>query len=139
MIPAGPLFHKPQSFISAKNLLYTRISVGVYIILLHKLILGNSDNGMNTGLGLITAEYIIMFFMVKQMSLCKKWARTIVLIICVLVAASYIFIFKIESKVSMAEVALFVLQAAFQLVALIFLYTIESNTWFNSRTNNTLP
>jgi hypothetical protein len=139
MIPAGPLFHKPQSFISAKNLLYTSICVGVFTILLHKFMPGGLANNIIAGLALISAEYLIMFFIVKQMGLCKKWARTIFLIIYIVITTSYIFLFKIELRVSMAEIALFVFQAAFQFIALIFLYTKESNAWFNSNTGNALP
>jgi len=46
---------------------------------------------------------------------------------------------KMELRVSMAEWAFFVLQAVFELIAIVFLYTKENNEWFNSRTTNTLP
>lgn len=139
MIPAGPLFHKPKSFISAKNLLYTSICIGVFTLLLHRLIPGILNSGVITGLVLIAAGYIILFFMVKQLGLCKKWARVAVIIICILIAAFYLFTFKMELNASMAEWAFFVLQAVFELIAAIFLYTKESNQWFNSSTTNTLP
>jgi hypothetical protein len=139
MIQSGPLFHKPQSFISAKNLLYTSICVGIFIILLHRLIPGTLGNGVITSIILISAEYIFMFFAAKQMALCKKWARTTLLFVFISLLATYLYMFKIESKVSMAEVALFILQTALQFLAIIFLYLKETNIWFNSRTSSALP
>ena len=139
MIPAGPLFHKPKSFISAKNLLYTSICIGFFTLLLHKLIPGVLNNGVETGLLLITVGYVILFIIIKQLALCKKLARAALIIICLLLSAFYLFTFKMELKASMAEWAFFVLQAVFELIAVIFLYTKESNQWFNSRTIHTLP
>jgi len=73
------------------------------------------------------------------MGLCQKWARAVSLVVVILITATYIIMFEKQPVVSMAEVGLFVLQAIFQLVALIFLYKEESNTWFNSRTGDSLP
>ncbi len=139
MIPAGPLFHKPKSFISAKNLLYTSICIGFFTLLLHKLIPGVLNNGVITGLLLITVGYVLLYLIIKQLSLCRKWARVGLIIACLLLTAFYLFMFKMELKASMAEWALFVLQAVFELMAILFLFTKESNYWFNSRTTVTLP
>ena len=139
MIPAGPLFHKPKSFISAKNLLYTSICIGVFTLLLHKLVPGVLNSGVITGLLLITVSYVMLFFIIKQLSLCKKWARVALIIVWLLLSAFYLFMFKMELKATMAEWAFFVVQAAFELIAIMFLYTKESNEWFNSRTTHTLP
>jgi hypothetical protein len=139
MIPAGPLFHKPKSFISAKNLLYTSICIGFFTLLLHKLAPGVLNGGVLTGLLLIALGYVMLYFIIKQLSLCKEWARPALIIACVLIAAFYLFTFKMEVKASMAEWAFFVLQAVFELMAVIFLYTKESNHWFNSSTTHELP
>jgi hypothetical protein len=139
MIPAGPLFHKPKSLISAKNLLYTSICIGFFTLLLHKLIPGVLNNGVATGLLLITLGYVLLYFIIRQLGLCKKWARVALIIECLLITAFYLFMFKMELKASMAEWALFILQAVFELIAILFLYTRESNLWFNSRTTLTLP
>jgi len=139
MIPAGPLFHKPKSFISAKNLLYASICIGAFTLLLHKFFDQNINTATIVHLILIGVEYITMFLLVKQMGLCQKWARAVSLVVVILITATYIIMFEKQPVVSMAEVGLFVLQAIFQLVALIFLYKEESNTWFNSRTGDSLP
>jgi hypothetical protein len=139
MIPAGPLFHKPKSFISAKNLLYTSICIGIFTLLLHKLVPGVLNSGVITGLLLIAVGYLILFLIIKQLSLCKKWARVALIIVCLLLSTFYLFTFKMELRASMAEWAFFVVQGAFELIAIIFLYTKESNEWFNSSTTHTLP
>ena len=105
---------------------------------MHKLIPDNLSNAVLTDLVLIGSGYIIMFFIIKQMSLCKKWARMALVIICVIVAGSYMLMFKNELRTSMIEGALFALQIIFEIIAFIFLYNKECNTWFNSRTTEML-
>ncbi len=139
MIPAGPLFHKPKSFISAKNLLYTSICIGFITLVLHKLAPGIINNGVITGLILIALGYVLLYFIIKQLSLCRKWARVALILDCLLITVFYLFMFKMELKASMAEWAFFVLQAIFEVMAILFLYTKESNTWFNSSTTLVLP
>jgi hypothetical protein len=139
MIPAGPLFHKPPNFVAAKNLLYASICVGIGMVLMHKLIHGALDNGIVPGLALITIGYVLMFLIIKQMSLCKKWARTALFTICVLVAAAYLLVFKMEQPVNLVDVAIFILQVCLQAFALVFLYSKDCNIWFNSRTTEMLP
>jgi hypothetical protein len=136
MLPQGPVFHKPKSFISAKNLVYTSICIGAFIILMHLL---TSENPGNTRIidFILPAGYVMMFFTMKQIGLCKKWARITLIIACVLVAAFYIFIFKTESGASITEWALFIFQAILQFIALIFLFDKETNIWLNSRSTET--
>ncbi len=139
MIPAGPLFHKPQKFVAAKNLLYTSICVGIAAIIMHLLVQGAFNNGVTISLALITAGYILMFLLIKQMTLCKKWARNALLIICVLVAATYLLLFKMEKPLNLVDVAIFIFQACLQIFAFVFLYSEKCNIWFNSRTTEMLP
>ncbi|MGI8950782.1 MAG: hypothetical protein ACR2FN_04255 [Chitinophagaceae bacterium] len=139
MTPAGPLFHKPKSFIAAKNLLYASICVGILAALLNYFTVDAANNGGVLALMLTAAGYVILFFIIKQMSLCKKWARTTLLILFILVTILYIGAFKLELHMSMLEGALIVIQACLQIIALIFLYTKESNNWFNSSTAAMLP
>jgi hypothetical protein len=138
MIPAGPIFHKPKSFISAKNLLYTSICIGFFTLLLHKLIPGILNSGTLAGLILIALGYLILFLLVKQLGLCKQWARSGIVVVCIFIAAAYLYTFKMELQVSMAEWAFFVLQALFELIAILFLFNKETSEWLNSSVTNTL-
>ena len=78
-----------------------------------------------------------MFFAIKQIGLCKAWARIFLIIICILNTSLYGYMFKIKA-VNITEWALFIFQAMLQVVALIFLYDKESNIWVNSRKSEKL-
>ena len=135
----GPLFHKPKSFIAAKNLLYASIITAVLTIVMHYLFYGAFNNNATTSFVLIALAYLILFLIVKQMSLCRKRARTIVPVICIVIIATYIFLFDNEPEVSFIEIGLFAIQALLQITAVVFLYKEECNIWFNSRTTDMLP
>ncbi len=139
MIPAGPLFHKPKSFIAAKNLLYASIFVGILAALLNYYTVDAAYNGGVTALILTVAGYIILVLIIKQIGLCKKWARTALLIFFILSVVFYFTAFKQEVHMSMIEGALIVVAACLQIIALIFLFNKESNKWFNSSTTEMLP
>jgi hypothetical protein len=132
MIPAGPVFHKPKSFITAKNLLYASIFLGVLAVMIRDFTLGIANSGGARALLITIAGYAIIILLIKQMSLCKKWARTVLTVWYILVMLSYPFAFTVGFRISIPEVALLVLQAALQIIALIFLFRIECNNWFNS-------
>ena len=139
MIPEGPLYHKSKKFVSAKNFLYSSICIGIFNLVLNKwapVILVRQAINL---LIIIALEYLFMFFIIKQMGYCKKWARTALLIIVIFITASYTILFRIDVYVNFFEGALILLQACFQITALIFLYSKESNNWFNSRTSAILP
>lgn len=132
MIPPGPAFHKPKSFIAAKNLLYASLFISAIDIFLRDSSLGLANNGGVQALLLTIAGYVIVIFLIKQMSFCRKWARTILLVFFVLIFVFYLFTMKTYVAVSFYEEALLVLQFILQILALIFLYRQECNTWFNS-------
>lgn len=135
----GPLFHKPKSFIAAKNVLYASIIIAIITILMHYLLSGASNNTQSTGFALIAVEYIILFLIIKQMAFCRKWARTIVPVICLVIIATYIFLFTMQTTISLLETGLFAIQVLLQITAVVFLYKEECNTWFNSKTTEMLP
>ena len=138
-IGEGPLFHKPKSFIAAKNVLYASIITGILIIVMHYLLAGEVDNSVTTGFVLIAIEYIILFLIIKQMALCRKWARTIVPVMCIVINATYIFLFVTEPAISFLETGLFAIQLLLQITAVVFLYKEECNIWFNNKTTGMLP
>ncbi|HLY68796.1 MAG TPA: hypothetical protein VKR53_03635 [Puia sp.] len=138
MIPRGPAYHKPKSFIAAKNLLYASLFIAAIVIFLRDATQGMATNGGVQGLLLTLAGYAMMIFLIKQMSLCRKWARTSLLVLFVLMAGSYLFLTKSYAVIPFYERALLVLQFILQILALIFLYRQECNIWFNSDPTNRL-
>jgi hypothetical protein len=138
MIPADPAFHKPKSFIAAKNLLYASIFIGILAVVFRDYTLSITNNGGVRALILTAAAFLIIIILIKQMSLCKKWARTTLLILYLLALASYTFSFSNGYVITIYEAALLVFQTALEILAFIFLYKTECNHWFNKRTPDTL-
>jgi hypothetical protein len=139
MIPPGPAFHKPKSFIAAKNLLYASLFISAIDVFLRDSSLGLANNGGVQALLLTIVGYAIVIFLIRQMSLCIKWARTVLLVLFILIFVFYLFTMKTYVAVSFYEEALLVLQFILQILALIFLYRQECNTWFNSIPMEGLP
>jgi hypothetical protein len=139
MIPQGPAFHKPKSFIAAKNLLYASLFISAIAVFLRDASLGLANNGGTQALLLTVVGYAIVIFLIKQMSLCRKWARIVLLVLFILIFVFYLFTMKTYVAVSFYEEALLVLQFILQILALIFLYRQECNTWFNSNPTDGLP
>ena len=76
--------------------------------------------------------YSIQLFLIYQISISKKWARNtflILLILDILVQFSAIASFKFNSIVGFISVVSSVLQ----IIAIIMIYSKESNEWFNLR------
>jgi hypothetical protein len=139
MIPSGPAFHKPKSFIAAKNLLYASLFISAIAVFLRDSSVGLANNGGVQGLLLTAVGYALVIFLIKQMSLCRKWARTVLLVLFILILVSYLFMIKAYAVIDFYEGALLVLQFLLQILALIFLYRQECNTWFNSNPTDGLP
>jgi hypothetical protein len=142
MNPQGAIFHKPKSFISAKNLIYCSIFIGVLTEVLSVLLLGLKSNGGLIGIPSICIFVVticIEIALVKMMALCKKSARTIYLIFFIIgMVGIPIYLFGMF-KLSLLIATLTVVQAAMQFIAVFFLFTKESNEWFNNTTDGTLP
>ena len=58
----GPLFHKPKSFLAARQVLYTCIFLGVIQFILSELNVGLAHSGGKTAAG------IVVIFCVKYMA-----------------------------------------------------------------------
>ena len=132
MIPPGPIFHKPKSFITAKNILYASICVGVLAVIMRDYTLGINNNGGVPSLLMTAAGYIVIILLIKQMAFCKKWARTVLTVWCILILVAYTIAFIQKGMINIVEEALVVLQYVLIILALIFLYRNECNIWFNS-------
>lgn len=132
MTSEGPLFHKPKSFLSARQTIYASLFTGIIALAVRAASNGIADVGGVPFFIATAVFYILVVLLVKQMSLCRKWARTATLILFVLAMVAYPVIMRDEIKVSMLVGAMFVIQAALAIYAMVLLYNKECTEWFNS-------
>ena len=87
--------------------------------------------------GLVTTLITLgfLFVAIRQISLGRKWARTVLLILIVFGLLAALIFAPMIFRTSLALGFLFVLQSILEILALVFLYRKESNTWFNSLKN----
>ncbi len=95
--------------------------------------IGIAGQAAGIGLVLTIVSYIIIILLIKQMGLCKKWARTVLTVWFAIGIASFPFTIIYGMKMDIPEAALFSLEIVLQIIALIFLYRTECNTWFNGK------
>jgi hypothetical protein len=134
MMIDGPIFHKPKSFIAAKNLLYASIFLSVIDFIIYNLRLSTRPNHLFLYWASAALGYAIMIIFIKQMALCKKWARNVLTILLIVVFISVVMsFFKIGYKMGILEVAIWALMTILQANAVIFLYGKECKKWFNSK------
>ena len=132
MIPAGPAFHKPKSFIAAKNIIYASIVVGILGVILRDINLGITGNGGIPTLVITALVYLFMILLVKQMALCKKWPRIVLLVLFTWMIIAIPLLFKREPEAGTLDITLYIFQNVLQVIALIFLFRRECNEWFNN-------
>jgi hypothetical protein len=131
VIPIDPLFHKPKSIIAAKNILYASIFLGIIIIAINEMTTG-FRNYSNTQV-LVTCFLILamIFLLTKLIGAGKKWARVAFLVLFIggLIFIPFGLVPLFNSNI-IIEV-LFIFQGMLQILALIFLFTQKSTSWFD--------
>jgi hypothetical protein len=129
MIPSGPLFHKPNSILAAKNILYASIFLGLLGILISSF--GTAASISYTSVLSNLTLLVLLFIAVRYMGLGKTWARNLFLIlfICNLIASRFYLPFALRTSTALAY--LFILQLLLQIAALVFIYKRSSTEWFN--------
>ncbi len=132
MIPEGPLFHKPKSFLSARQTIYASILVGVLALVIRALSVGIAGVGGTQAILATAVFYIVIIVLVKQMSSDRKWARTAILVLYILAMIAYPVVMSEQIRASMLVAALLFIQAALVIYALVLLYNKECTEWFNS-------
>ena len=74
MIPQGPLFHKPQSIIAAKNILYAAIFLGIFSSLIGEFSMNQHNYSSLPGLVTTIVTFGLLFIAIRQIGLGRKWA-----------------------------------------------------------------
>jgi len=101
-------------------------------------ILGYLIGEFSAGLpGLITTMVTIglLIIIMSQIGLGRKWARTVFLILVIIVLHAALTLVPFFFSNSRVPGFLFVFQTILQVRALVFLYSKESNAWFDSFKN----
>jgi hypothetical protein len=129
MIPEGPAFHKPKSIVAAKNLFFAAIFMGCLTVGVRDSALGISNNGGIPGIALTILGFLIMILLIKAMIQCKKWARTALLVLCLLLIIPIALHPKLITGI--LEAVLLGIQLLLEVVAFFFLFNKDSTVWFN--------
>ena len=134
MTTDDPIFHKPKSFIAAKNLFYASVFLSVIIFIIHNIRPNLSSNFLVLGMCVAVAAYIAMIILVKQMALCKKWARNVLTIwFAISFMTMIISFFTPRANTNVVEISIWTLKVALQVIAIIFLFGKDCENWFNSK------
>jgi hypothetical protein len=134
MTTDNPIFHKPKSFIAAKNLLYASLFLTLINVIIHNLKLNIRFNFLVLGWCVATVGFILMIIFIKQMGLCKKWARTVLTVwFAIGFISVLISFFTPRANMSIPEITIWALKMVLQVIAVIFLYGKECENWFNSK------
>jgi drug/metabolite transporter (DMT)-like permease len=130
---SDPIFQKPQKFITAKKLLYAGIALSFTIFIIHNIRLTVRPKFLFLGWVVLAIGYIAMLILVKQMDLCRKWARAV---LAVWFGLSFIGTilswFSPQFNQSIIEITIWAMKIVLQTIAFIFLYSKESENWFNN-------
>lgn len=132
MKPEGPLFHKPNSIIAAKNILYATIFLDIISSLVGEFSAGMHNYSSIHGLASTIVALTLLVIIVREIGFGHKWARILFLILFILGMLAMPFYVSTLFKASIVLGFLFILQSLLQLLALYFLFTKTSTNWFNS-------
>jgi Ca2+/Na+ antiporter len=132
MNPSNPILHKPRSIIAGKNILYATICLGFINSFISEWMNTNENYSRAQRIVITLTTLLILFFLTREIALRKKWARMTFLILFIVgmlvFPPALIAMFNMNFLVGIFAV----FQTLLQIVALIFLFSKESNLWFNS-------
>jgi hypothetical protein len=132
----NPVFHKPKSIIAAKNIFYACLFIAFINVLVRDFTLGIALNGGILSLTITIIGFGIIIFLIREIGLRKKWARTVLLIIFIYMLSSIYFVFKTGANTGSIEKVLFIFRQLLQILGFVFLYRKESNQWFKMQFQN---
>jgi hypothetical protein len=128
----GPLFHKPKSIIAARNLFYASLFLGAVGAALYYFTPGIKHSLPILEIVILILGLAVIIFLIRQVGLRKKWARTILLLIVIYMLSSLYFLFRKGSDVGILEIVVSVFRQVLEIIGIAFLYRRESNLWFNT-------
>jgi hypothetical protein len=129
--PPTPLFHKPASIIAAIKILYAGIFLSFLNWALGWWTTTLFAPAPTQSVVILIVTVGIMFALIKNIGLGRKWARVVFLILFLLGAVAYSWTFVALLNASMLVAVLSLLQAILLIIALYYLFSRASTQWFN--------
>jgi hypothetical protein len=142
MLPEDPLFHKPKSIVAAKNILYASLFLSIINWVFSQGTPATTTNAKVQGIITLILTLVIIFALIKQIGLGRKWARVVLLVLFIAGLLFFPWTLFVLFKLNLLVAVISLLLAILQLVALIFLFSKESTQWFNrvhAANQNDLP
>lgn len=127
----SPLFHKPQSIVAAKNILYATLFLSLITWAIAHWTTDLHTASLAQSIAVLLLTVVITFALIKFIGFGKKWARIVLLVLFIAGLAVYPSTLMAIFKVSILVAVLSLLEAILQLIALVFLFSRESTQWFN--------
>ena len=126
-----PLFHKPQSIVAAKNILYSVMFLAILTWVLGRLSHDSTTVPATQTVVTLIITLAVLFVLIKCVTRGMKWARVVLLVLFLLGLIPFIWVFPTLWRTSLLIAVLSLLQAILEGAALIFLFRQESTLWFN--------
>ena len=130
-LPANPLFHKPQSIVAAKNILYAVLFMEIITWAIARWLPGNNMPLSVQTIVTLVVTVAILFALIKCVTMGMKWARIVLLVLFLLGLIAYAWTFSAFWQTNMLIAVLSLLQTVLEAVAMWFLFARESTLWFD--------
>ena len=132
MTPLVPILNIPKSIIASKNCLYISIFLALINSFISEWMNINENYPRIQRLVITLATLLVLFFSTRQIVLRRKWARTTLLILFIMGMLIFPIALIEMFKMNLVIGIIAVFQTLLQIIALFFLFSKESNHWFNS-------
>jgi hypothetical protein len=127
----GPLFHKPQSIVAAKNILYAVLFLEIITWAIARWMPGGNLPVTAQTVVTLIVTVAILFALIKCVTMGMKWARVVLLVLFILGLIVYAWGFSNVWQTNILIAVLSLLQTVLEAVALGFLFARESTQWFD--------
>jgi hypothetical protein len=130
-LPPSPLFHKPQSIVAAKNILYAVLFLEIIDWAVARWMPGSFSPVSAQTVVTLIVTVAILFALIKFVTMGMKWVRVVLLVLFLLGLVAYGWAFSVLWQTNILIAVLGLLQTVLEAVALGFLFARESTLWFD--------
>ena len=130
-LPPNPLFHKPQSIVAAKNILYAVLFLEIITWAVARWMPGSLSPVSAQTVVTLIVTVAILFALIKCVTMGMKWVRVVFLVLFVLWLVAYAWAFPVVWQTNILIAVLELLESVLEAVALGFLFARESTLWFD--------
>jgi hypothetical protein len=130
MLPPSPLFHKPKSIIAATKILYATLFLGVINWGISQFTTAQTGGARVEAIIVLIITISVVFFLIKQIGAGKKWSRVVLLVLFLLGLVGYLWVGPVMFRINLLVAVISLLEMVLQTIALIYLFSKDSTTWF---------